>query len=214
MVGERIPRRESRTPPQVGREHCNLRRCSRLMTPSSSPVLDARLIPCSGKHELILRRWAALAVGESFVLLNDHRPEPLRRQFEQLVPDCFEWLEIEPPPDAFAVRLTRVRPDPADFDPHRVSGCGFRTASQPARDNPVLVQLQFDYRALPPEEARATLLRFATNLPEGTELLAVLPQPDPKLDHDLTALNRAFRSEALPASSPGWRYSIRHPELD
>lgn len=174
-------------------------------------MLDARLTPCSRKHEQIFHRWAALPVGGSFVLLNDHRPEPLRRQFEQLVPDCFEWREIEPPPNAFAVRLTRLRPDPADFDPRRVSGCGLRPAPAPAGDNPILVQLQFDYRGLSPELARATLLRFATDLPEGTELLAVLPQPDPELDHGLSALNRAFRGEALPAASPGWRYSIRHP---
>lgn len=181
-----------------------------LMNSSTPAVLDARLIPCSGKHELIFLRWAALEIGENFVLLNDHRPEPLRRQFEQLVPDCFEWCEIEPPVGAFAVRLTRLRPDPAGLDLRRVSGCGLRPA--PADDDdPILVQLQFDYRGLAPELARATLLRFATNLPEGTELLAVLPQPDPELDHGLTALNRAFRGEALPAASPGWRYSIRHP---
>ncbi|MDQ5979827.1 MAG: hypothetical protein QG602_2802 [Verrucomicrobiota bacterium] len=182
-----------------------------LMSSATPAVLDARLIPCSGKHELIFRRWAALQVGENFVLLNDHRPEPLRRQFEQLVPDCYEWREIEPPAGAFAVRLTRLQPDPAGLDLRRVSGCGLRPA--PAEgDNPILVQLQFDYRDLAPEMARATLLRFATDLPEGTELLAVLRQPDPELDHGLTALNRAFRGEALPAASPGWRYSIRHPD--
>jgi uncharacterized protein (DUF2249 family) len=179
------------------------------MSSSPSAVLDARPIPCSGKHELIFRRWAALAVGESFVLLNDHRPEPLRRQFEQLVPDCFEWCEIEPPVGAFAVCLTRLRPDPAGLDLRRVSGCGLRPTPADG-DNPILVQLQFDYRGLTPDSARATLLRFAADLPAGTELLAVLPQPDPELDHGLTALNRAFRGEALPAASPGWRYSIRH----
>ena len=181
------------------------------MSSPSPTVLDARLIPCSGKHALIFRRWAELAVGESFVLLNDHRPEPLRRQFEQLAPDCFEWCEIEPPAGAFAVRLTRLRPDPADFDARRVSGCGLRPVSEPAGDNPILVQLRFDYRDLSSELACATLLRFAKDLPEGTELIAVLAKPDPELDHGLTALNRAFRGEALPAAAPGWRYSIRHP---
>lgn len=179
-----------------------------------SAVLDARMIPCSGKHSLILRRWTELAVGESFVLLNDHRPEPLRRQFEQLVPDCFEWEEIESPVGAFAVRLTRLRLDPADFDARRVNGCGLRPVPAPAGGNPILVQLQFDYRGLSPEQARATVLRFATDLPEGAELLVALTHPDPDLDQRLTTLNREFRGEALPATSPGWRYCIRHPDWD
>ena len=94
------------------------------MSSPSSTVLDARLIPCAGKHELIFRRWSALAVGESFVLFNDHRPEPLRQQFAQHVPDCFDWREAESPSDGYAVRLTRLRPDPVDFDPSFVNGCG------------------------------------------------------------------------------------------
>gem|GEM_PF-1419073 len=182
-------------------------------------VLDARLIPCSGKHALIFRQWAQLAVGESFVLLNDHRPDPLRRQFEQVVPGCFEWTEIPPLPGAFAVRLTRLQTDPTGFDSNLVSGCGpvsERSSgdtgiSSVAPDEEIFVRLHFDFRSCSPEEARERILRMAQGLAEGTELLADLPSPDPDLDRALSVLGRTFRGAALQDFSPGWRYAVRHP---
>lgn len=186
----------------------------RLMSSSSSTVLDARLIPCSGKHELIFRRWSALAVGESFILLNDHRPEPLRQQFAQHVPGCFDWLEAESPSDGYAVRVTRLRPDPVDFAPRLVNGCGLTSGISSEADRSILVQLQLNYRSLSSNEARERLLRVAANLPEGAELLVDLPGPDPELDHGLTSINRTFRGVALPSAATGWRYAIRHPDGD
>lgn len=182
-----------------------------MSAPSPPTTFDARLIPCSLKHAMIFRRWASLRIGESFVLLNDHRPEPLRRQFEQFMPDCFEWSEIEPPPDAFAVRLTRLRPDPAGFDPGLVNGCGLTPSNDADDDASILVQLQFDYRDQPSDEARERLLRVAARLPEEAALLADFAMPDPELDRRLTVLKLAFRGEARPKTSPGWRYTIRHP---
>src|SRR5262245_55198517 len=117
-------------------------------------ILDARPLPCAGKHSAIFRRWAELPVGESFVLLNDHRPEPLRRQFEQYVPGCCEWREIAPPAGAFAVRLTRLRPDPRGFDPAHVTGCTLSAALIDPAEQGILVRLQLDYRELPPPLVR------------------------------------------------------------
>jgi uncharacterized protein (DUF2249 family) len=178
-------------------------------------VLDARLIPCSGKHEQIFHRWAALMVGESFVLLNDHRPEPLRRQFEQFVPGCFEWAAVPPPPGGFAVRLTRLRPDPAGFDASLVNGCGSlgarSGATTVAADEDILVRIHLDFRECPVGEAHDRVLRLAQGLADGAELLADLPSPDSDLDRALTTLGRTFHGAALPGSVPGWRYAVRHP---
>ncbi|MCU0792380.1 MAG: DUF2249 domain-containing protein [Opitutaceae bacterium] len=179
--------------------------------PALAAALDARLIPCSGKHEIIFRRWATLAVGESFILLNDHRPAPLQNQFEQLVPGCFEWFEIEPPPGAFAVRITRIRSDPAGFDPGIVNGCGLKPAGTSGSDDSILVQLQFDYRGESPALARQRLLRVASRLPDATGLLADLSTPDPELDRSLTALALTFQGHALPGATPAWRYTICRP---
>lgn len=171
-------------------------------------VLDVRPLACAGKHPLIFGRWARLAVGESFVLVNDHRPEPLRRQFERLAPGCCDWCEIEPPEGAFAVRLTRLRPDPAGFDPAAAGGCG---APPDPGASDVLVRLQLDYQDLPPAAVRERILHLSAKLAEGTELRADLAGPDPELDAALTALGRSFTGSARPPGIPGWRYVIRHP---
>ena len=49
--------------------------------------MDVRPIPCSVKHGLIIKQWLDLAVGEHFILLNDHDPVPLHYQFAAQWPD-------------------------------------------------------------------------------------------------------------------------------
>ncbi|WP_415907953.1 DUF2249 domain-containing protein [Oleiharenicola sp. Vm1] len=177
-------------------------------------VLDVRPLPCARKHTLIFRRWSAVPPGGSLLLVNDHRPEPLRRQFEQLVPGCFAWAEVPPPPRAFAVRLTRLRADPPGFDPDKILGCGLAPDGVTADEDAVLVRVRLDYRELPAAEARARSERLARGLDEAAELAIDLPRPDPELDRALTALGLTFRGAALPPDSPGWRYLIRHPVRD
>jgi uncharacterized protein (DUF2249 family) len=80
----------------------------------AAELLDARDIPCSRKHPLILERAHALAVGAGFVLVNGHAPEPLRYQFEALFPACFHWDYLLVQDDLAAVRITRVRETPPE----------------------------------------------------------------------------------------------------
>ena len=187
------------------------------LRPMSSPqtaVLDARLIPCSGKHELIFRRWSTLAVGESFTLLNDHRPEPLRQQFAQHVPGCFDWRETKSPSGGFAVTLTRLQPDPVDFDSRIVNGCGGSSTIGETTDRSILVKLHFDYRNLAAIEARERVLRVTARLPEGAELLVDLAGADPELDRHLTSMSCTFHGSAPPSAAAGWRYAIRNLDSD
>ena len=81
---------------------------------AAAELLDARDIPCSRKHPMILERAHDLPVGSSFVLVNDHAPEPLRYQFEALFPRCFQWDYLVAEDDFAAVRITRATPTPAD----------------------------------------------------------------------------------------------------
>lgn len=147
-----------------------------------------------------------MAVGESFVLINDNRPDPFRRRFEHLIPGCFEWAEV-PPQGAFAVCLTRLRPDPAGFDASTVNGCDPLSASSVdaivAADDGILVRLRLDFQDSPVAKSRGRVLRLAQGLAEGTELLAELQSPDPDLDRALTALGGTFRGAAMRGSSPG-----------
>ncbi len=79
----------------------------------AAELLDARDIPCSRKHPLILERADALPIGASFVLVNGHAPEPLRYQFEALAPRCFRWDYLVNEDDLAAVRITRIAATPA-----------------------------------------------------------------------------------------------------
>lgn len=70
--------------------------------------LDVRSISCREKHALIFQRWAMLAAGESFVLINSHNPVPLYHQFVAQFPQEFHWECQTVGPDEFHVKITRV----------------------------------------------------------------------------------------------------------
>jgi uncharacterized protein (DUF2249 family) len=70
-------------------------------------TLDVRVIPPREKHPAIFDTFAALGPGESFVLLNDHDPRPLRYQFDAEHKDEFEWQYLEEGPSVWRVRISR-----------------------------------------------------------------------------------------------------------
>ncbi|MFP4596809.1 MAG: DUF2249 domain-containing protein [Persicimonas sp.] len=69
--------------------------------------LDVTQIEPRQKHPTIFRTFDALDEGESFVLVNDHDPKPLRYQFQAERPDAFDWEYLEQGPGTWKVRLTR-----------------------------------------------------------------------------------------------------------
>ncbi len=73
-------------------------------------IMDVRPIPCSVKHGLIIQRWRDLAVGDYFVLLNDHDPVPLYHQFAAQWPDTFTWQHLVKGPEEFRVKITKLKP--------------------------------------------------------------------------------------------------------
>jgi len=74
---------------------------------SDPRTLDVRVIPPREKHPAIFRTFAALAPGESFVLVNDHDPKPLRYQFEYEQGDEFGWQYLEEGPVVWRVEISR-----------------------------------------------------------------------------------------------------------
>jgi uncharacterized protein (DUF2249 family) len=72
-------------------------------------VMDVRPIPCSIKHGLIIRNWLELAVGDHFILLNDHDPVPLYYQFAAQWPGAFTWDHLVKGPHEFRVKITKLR---------------------------------------------------------------------------------------------------------
>ena len=75
----------------------------------ANKVMDVRPIPCSIKHGLILKTWAALSVGDHFILLNDHDPVPLYYQFAAQWPGAFEWKHLVKGPEEFRVKITKLK---------------------------------------------------------------------------------------------------------
>ncbi|WP_406151608.1 DUF2249 domain-containing protein [Streptomyces sp. NBC_01012] len=73
-----------------------------------STVVDVREIPHGRRHPRIFTRFARLAERESFVLVNNHDPKPLRREFEATHPGAFAWEYVESGPEQWQVRITRV----------------------------------------------------------------------------------------------------------
>jgi uncharacterized protein (DUF2249 family) len=71
-------------------------------------VVDVREIPHGRRHPRIFTRFGRLAPGESFVLVNNHDPKPLRREFEAAHPGRFSWEYVESGPEQWQVRITRT----------------------------------------------------------------------------------------------------------
>lgn len=85
-------------------------------------VMDVRPIPCSIKHGLIIRKWLELAVGDHFILLNDHDPVPLFYQFSAQWPGAFTWVHLVQGPEEFRVKITKLK-ETATIEPP-AQGCG------------------------------------------------------------------------------------------
>lgn len=77
---------------------------------SEETVLDVRDEVPRRRHELICDTFARLAVGTSYVLVNDHDPKPLRYQFEAENTGEFSWQYLEDGPEVWRVRIGRIAP--------------------------------------------------------------------------------------------------------
>lgn len=71
----------------------------------SAIELDIRIVPPREKHPTIFRTFDALAPGETFTLINDHDPAPLRHQFAATRSNQFEWSYVEQGPVVWRVSI-------------------------------------------------------------------------------------------------------------
>ncbi len=77
----------------------------RTTTMTEARVLDVRAIPPREKHPTIFQTYTALSAGETFILLNDHDPKPLRYQFEAEHAGQFTWEYVEQGPAIWRVAI-------------------------------------------------------------------------------------------------------------
>jgi uncharacterized protein (DUF2249 family)/mannose-6-phosphate isomerase-like protein (cupin superfamily) len=90
--------------------------------PVVNPELDLRAVPHPNRHPLVFARFDALAVDESFELVNDHDPIPLYRQMDAMRPGQAVWSYLERGPEVFRIRVLRIAP---------LSGPAISTPAQP-----------------------------------------------------------------------------------
>lgn len=74
-------------------------------------VIDVTEMPHGQRHPRIFARYARLAPGQDFVLMNNHDPKPLRREFEATYPGDFTWDYLESGPERWQVRIGRTAVD-------------------------------------------------------------------------------------------------------
>lgn len=70
--------------------------------------LDIRVVPPPEKHPTIFRTFDALKPGESFTLINDHDPFPLRHQFEATRTGKYSWNYAESGPTVWRVNIGKT----------------------------------------------------------------------------------------------------------
>lgn len=75
------------------------------MSNANPSELDIRIVPPREKHPTIFRKFDALQTGESFTLINDHDPAPLRYQFEATRSGQFKWTYLEQGPEVWRVSI-------------------------------------------------------------------------------------------------------------
>jgi uncharacterized protein (DUF2249 family) len=78
--------------------------------PAANPELDLRAVPHMQRHPFVFARFDALAVGESFELVNDHDPIPLYRQMDAMRPGQAVWSYLDRGPGVFRYRILRIAP--------------------------------------------------------------------------------------------------------
>lgn len=74
--------------------------------------LDVRPLRKPDKHPAIFKAYDALAVGQSFVLVNDHDPRHLRDEFDIDHPGGYRWDYLDKGPDAWRVRIGKLASTP------------------------------------------------------------------------------------------------------
>ena len=74
--------------------------------------LDVRPLRKPDRHPTIFATYDSLAVGESFVLINNHDPRHLRDEFDTDQPNSFGWDYVERGPEVWRIRISKLTSTP------------------------------------------------------------------------------------------------------
>ena len=88
---------------------------------SLTSTVDVRSLHPRDRHALIFATLGELAAGESFELVNDHDPSPLRAHLESDEDNIYSWRVIEAGPETWRIAIGRPA---ADVAPAAKACCG------------------------------------------------------------------------------------------
>ena len=77
-------------------------------TSKDASVIDVRELPPAQRHQKIFQLVNELAVGHSFILVNDHDPKPLYYQLEAEYPKTFSWTYLDRGPTVWRVEIGKL----------------------------------------------------------------------------------------------------------
>ncbi|MGH6677971.1 MAG: DUF2249 domain-containing protein [Bradyrhizobium sp.] len=77
-------------------------------TTKDASIIDVRELPPAQRHQKIFQLVNELAVGGSFVLVNDHDPKPLYYQLEAEYPKMFSWTYLDTGPTVWRVEIGKL----------------------------------------------------------------------------------------------------------
>lgn len=75
---------------------------------SETKTLDVRTISPGQRHPLIFKTFDLLEETESFELVNDHDPQPLKKSMLERSP-LVEWQYLESGPEQWRVKITKKK---------------------------------------------------------------------------------------------------------
>ena len=78
------------------------------MSTTTATEIDVRTIPPYERHATIFGQFDDLEVGQALVIVNDHDPVPLRRQFDLRSPGQFQWSYLQAGPQLWRVQIDKV----------------------------------------------------------------------------------------------------------
>lgn len=82
-------------------------------SPTQPPAeLDVRSLRKPDKHPTIFATYAALPVGGSFVLINDHDPKHLHEEFEADHSGSYDWEYLNTEPRDWQIKISKLTSTP------------------------------------------------------------------------------------------------------
>ena len=78
------------------------------MSDALSKTIDVRQIAPRDRHPLIFDTFDDLPAGGTFILVNDHDPQPLYYQFLHVREGQFTWDYVEQGPDTWRVQIGKT----------------------------------------------------------------------------------------------------------